>query len=187
MVKRQQTIDKQFNTAITYTHQVKNLGFIINSKIDCVSHINATLQKIYLVLRKLWYIASYLHDDLKWRLVKTNIIPFKVYGANVYENFDSCSMRKLQLVINNFARIVYNKRKYDHISQYSSNILGTSLEAFLNARNLLLLHKITLTTTPLYLHECLTFSSSRRSHNILVPVHKYQKTSRMVFLNAAKL
>ena len=70
---------KRNNTAITtYTHQVKYLGFIINSKFDCVSHFNATMQKIYLVCRKLWYIASFLHDNVKLRLVKIYIIPFMV-------------------------------------------------------------------------------------------------------------
>ena len=142
---------------------------------------------MYLVLRKLWYISSFLHDDLKLRLVKIYIIPFIVYGAYVYGNLDSGLMRQLQLAINNCTRFVYNKSKYDHISQYSSNIQGTSLEAFLNTGNLLLLHKIIRTKTPLYLYECLTFSSSRRTHNLLVSAHKYQTTSRMFFVNAVKL
>ena len=62
--------------------------------------------------------------------------------SNVYGNLDCASMNKLQLAINNCARFVYNKIKYDHISQCSVNILLTTLASFLNIRNLIQIHKI---------------------------------------------
>ena len=71
------------------------------------------------------------------------IVPFIIYGSNVYGNLDWASMKKLQLAIKNCAQFVYNKRKYDHISLYSVNILRTTLASFLNIRNLLQIHKIT--------------------------------------------
>ena len=172
---------------ISFLTEVKNLGFIVNSQLNCSNHINATVQKIYFVLRKLWHIASFLHPDLKLKLVKIFIIPFIIYGSNVYGSPDSCSMKKLQLAINNCARFVYNKRKFDHISHYSSNILGMSLESFLDTRNLLLLHKIIFNKSPQYLYECLEFSSSKRTKNLVVPIHKYLTSSNMFFVNAIKL
>ena len=119
--------------------------------------------------------------------MKIFIIPFIFYGSNVYGSPDSCSMKKLQLAINNCARFVYNKRKFDHISHYSSNILGMSLESFLDTRNLLLLHKIIFNKSPQYLYECLEFSSSKRTKTLVVPIHKYLTSSNMFFVNAIEL
>ena len=70
--------------------------------------------KIYIVLRKLWCIASFLHTEVKLTLVKIFKIPLIIYGANVDGKIDSASLNKLQLIISNCARLVYNKRKYDH-------------------------------------------------------------------------
>ena len=57
------------NASIPYSSKVKNLDFIINSRFDCKSHINATVQKICHILSKLWYIASFLQPDLKFLLL----------------------------------------------------------------------------------------------------------------------
>ena len=67
--------------SISYSVEVKSLGFVINSKFNCISHINATVQKIYSVLRKLWCIASFLQPEVKLRLVKIYIVPFIIYGS----------------------------------------------------------------------------------------------------------
>ena len=71
------------NAVITHVSSVKNLGFWLNSQLKCFSHVDSTVHKIYFVLRKLWFTASYLHSSLKLKLVKTLITPFLTYGANV--------------------------------------------------------------------------------------------------------
>ena len=89
----------------------------MNTKLSCTHHVNATVQKIYCVLRKLWFAARFLQPDLKLKLIKSFIIPFITYGANVYGVPDSTSIKKLQLAINYCARFIYCKRKYVHISE----------------------------------------------------------------------
>ena len=175
------------NDTIVYAEVLKNLGFIMNTKLSCTHHVNATVQKIYCVLRKLWFAARFLQPDLKLKLIKSFIIPFITYGANVYGVLDSTSIKKLQLAINYCARFIYCKRKYDHISEESRTILGSTLQSYLNIRNLLLIHKIIYTKSPDYLHCFLKFSNSRRTHNIILPAHKQLTSSRMFFINAVRL
>ena len=135
----------------------------------CFSHIDSIVHKIYFVLQKLWFTASYLHSSLKLKLAKTLITPFLTYGANVFGDLDSVSFKKLQVSINNCARFVYNKRKYDHISQYSRNILGCTLADYLNIRNLLFPQMAITTKSPVYLYCKLKFSSSIRTRNLILP------------------
>ena len=105
----------------------------------------------------------------------------------MYGNLDSALLKKLQLTINNCARFVYNKRKYDYISTYSMNILGTNLRDFHKTHNLLLIHKVICNKTADYLYGCLAFSNFKRTNNLAVPVHRYLTTSRMFFINVVNL
>ena len=175
------------NSPIYYSDVVKNLGFMINSKLNCSSHVNSIIQKVYFVLRKLWYAALFLQWDLKLKLVRNFIIPFITNGANVYGLLDSTSLKKLQLAINNCARFIYNKRKYDHITKESLSILNMTLPAYLNLRNLLLIHKIIHNKSPQYLYDALNFARSTRTHNIIIPQYQLQTSSRMFFINAVRL
>ena len=139
------------------------------------------MQNIYYVFRKLSFAAGLLQPDFKQKLIKSFIIPFITYGANVYGVLDSTSIKKLQLAINYCARFIYWKRKYDHISEASLIILGSMLQLHLNVRNLLLIHKIIYTKSPDYLHSFLKLSNSRRTHNIILAAHKQLTLSRMFF------
>ena len=82
------------NATIVYAEVLKNLGFIMNTKLSCTHHVNATDQKIYCVLRKLCFAAGFLQPDLKLKLIKSFIIPFIT------------SIKKLQLAINYCARFI---------------------------------------------------------------------------------
>lgn len=175
------------NEQVKYVRVVKNLGFMINSMLNCKNHIDHTILKIYNVLRKLWYSSSYVPCDVKLKLIKTLIVPLITYGAIVFGNLDNASNSKLQIVINNCARYVFNKRKYDNISQYSIQILGCSLKSYLNVRNLIFLHKLVYTQEPEYLYNKLTFARSRRTCNIITPDYNYLSSSRMFFVSAVKL
>ena len=173
--------------AINYVDSVKNLGFIIDSQLKCSKHVDATVTKIYNVLRKLWHAASFLTPPVKLKLIKTLITPLVIYGANVYGDLDAISLQKLQITINNCARFVYNKRKFDHISFLSHTILGSDLKTFLNIRNLLFTHKLITSKSPEYLYNSLKFAVSARTCNLIVPTHRYLPSSRMFFVNAARL
>ena len=63
---------------------LKNLGFIMNTELSGTHHVNATGQKIYCVLCKLWFAVGFLQPLLKLKLSKSFIIAFSTYGANVH-------------------------------------------------------------------------------------------------------
>ena len=100
---------------IEIVDNVKNLGFYINSRLNCSSRISVVISRIYCILRKLWYSASLLSKDLKMKLVRVLITPYLTYMPNVYSELDAASSKKLQMVVNNCARHIFNKRKYDNI------------------------------------------------------------------------
>ena len=175
------------NSPIEYVDVVKSLGFQINSKLTCTHHINFIVLKIYNVLRMLWFSASFLPADIKLKLIHSLILPLILYAANVYGDLDAESLRKLQLAVNNCARFVFKKRKFDHISHLTHNILGSSIVNFLHLRNVLFMHKLIFSKTPVYLYCKLNFFHSNRINNLILPKCKLKSTSRMFFISAVKV
>ena len=160
-------------THISFVESIKNLGFFINRKFNCITHVNHVISRIYGVLRKLWFSASFLSVSLKLKLVRTLIVPFLTNMANIYGELDSVSSRKLQISINNCARYIYNKRKFENISEFSNKMFGCSCASYFIFRNLLLLHSIIYTKNRAYLYNKLSFLKSKRTCNIRVSKHNF--------------
>lgn len=171
---------------IKYENSVVTLGFHINSMLDCTSHINNAISKIYNILRKLWHTADYIPESTRLKLVKTFIVPIISYFELIYGCLDYQSANKLKLALNNCARYVYNKKKYDHISHLTLNILGFDVQVFLNYRNLIFMHKLINSKRPEPLFCRLQFSQSNRTLNLIVPRFKYLNASRLFFINTVK-
>ena len=141
---------------------------------------------MYLIIRKLWATSASIPQNVKLKLVKTFLIPILSYGGLIYSDIDSASREKLQLCLNNAARFVFGKRKYDHISTYASQIVN-NITVHFRIQNLIFLHKLIHTGAPNYLYSKIIFSRSTRTCNITVPEYKYLVSSRLFFVNAAKL
>ena len=172
---------------IVYERTALSLGFKINSKLSCWDHVNLIVCKMYGVIRKLWASSSFLSVETKLKLIKSLLIPVISYSGLVYGKLDSASKSKLQLAINNAARYVFMKRKYDHISIYARQILSHDITNHYNILNLIFLHKLIYTKCPQYLFEKLRFANSVRTLNIITPAFNYLASSRLFFVNAIKL
>jgi len=175
------------NAPVSFERVVTSLGFKINSTLTCSDHINFTISKIYFILRKLWHTARLVPRDTKMKLVRSLALPALFYCEILYGNMDCASKNKVQLCLNNLARFVFSKRKYDSISEESRQILNCSLEGHLKKRNLLFMHKLIHTHETSYLFSKLNFAQSLRTHNLIPPTSKCLATSRMFFVSTVSL
>lgn len=144
-------------------------------------------KKGYFVLRKLWHSARFVPQATKMKLIRTLIVPLLTYSSTVYGALDAQSYHKLQLLLNNSARFIFSKSRYDHISEFSFQILNLSLVNFFKVRNTIFLQKLLTNKAPLYLYEKLIPASSPRTHNLIIPQFKYVTSSRMFFVNAPRI
>jgi len=174
------------NSLVKLEQAVTSLGFIINNNLTCTNHIDFTIRKMNFTLRKLYHSAKLLPPDTKMKLVRFLILPFLSYGEIVYGNMDEASATKLKRVINNMARFVFSKRRYDRISAYSIKILDCNLRTYLEKRNLIFLHKLIYSKCPHYLYSKLAFAQSARTRNLILPESRFSATSRMFFVSTVK-
>jgi len=174
------------NVSIDYEHCVTSLGFKLNRRLDCSDHINYSVLKMYATLRSLWVSAHFIPIATKLKLIKALLVPIMAYGAQVYGSVDGACKQKLQYLLNNAARYVFNKRKFDRISTYSIQILNCDIYNYFKKSNLHFIFKLIHYKVPDYLFRKLKFVQSSRTFNLVIPKHKYLTTSKTFFISAVK-
>jgi hypothetical protein len=100
------------------------------------------------------------------RLVVALVIPFFIYCNCVYFALDSYSLRKLTVVFNACVRFVYRRRLFDHISDVSDLILGSSLLTYMEFRLACFIFSLVSCGRPRYLYDSLEFSRCERTLRI---------------------
>ena len=103
---------------VEIVHVTRNLEIIFNSNFTWDDHINALVGQTYIKLRTLGSTQLYIPLKTRILIAKTYLIPYFLYGCELFGNCDSSSKRKLNVIFNNIARYVYNLRRHDHIISY---------------------------------------------------------------------
>ena len=172
---------------IAVVEKVKNLGFYINSSLNCTDHINYVVRRIYIILRGLRYSKEYTPYEIRLRLIKQLIIPLISQFIFVFNDLDSVNCRKLTSAINDATRYVCDLRKYDRLASHRNLILGMSLKDYICFRTCVFLHKLMNTKTPTYLYDKLCLGHSTRNRVLIVPKFRYLESSRLFFVSAIRL
>ena len=175
------------NNEIKFVKQVKNLGIIFDEKLSWNLHINNSIGKVYGMLRSLWITKAFIPTNIRMLLAKTYLLPTLLYGCEIYANCDKHTSYKLNRLYNDIARYVFNRKKFDHISDYAFKIFNMKFDNLLKSRVLILLHKIINEKTPKYLFKKLTFSISSRTNYLAPIIHKYKVSERQFLIYAIRL
>lgn len=172
---------------LSFVSKAKSLGIVMNSKLEASDHINSVVSKIYFVLRNLRLSSVFTPNDTKKQLVKQLILPLITYSESIYCKLDSISLHKILVAFNYATRYVYGINRFDHVSEWSKELLGCNLTTHLNMRNLCFLHNLIINKSPSYLYEKLQFSQSKRSFMLIIPKHNLLNTTRFFFIHTIKL
>jgi len=175
------------NEPINFCNHAKNLGITFNQTLNWDNHISIVVGKVYGMLRILWKSQHFTPIHIRLLLSKTYLIPTLLYGCEIFANCDQLSQHKMNVLYNNIARYIFNRRRFDHISDCSKQIFSISFDNLLKLRTLSTLHKIINSKTPEYLYNKITFTRSSRSNNILIPRHKILTSERQFFIHSARL
>ena len=80
------------------------------------SHIDNTTRSCYASLREIRSISSHLSIDARRILITALVLPKIDYGNSTLAGLPSCHLDRLQTLNNTAAKIIYNARKYDHVT-----------------------------------------------------------------------
>lgn len=104
--------------ALPYVSEALNLGVILRSDLSWRGHVTKISQKVHLSLFKLKHHKHSLSRQLRIKLVTTLIFPIFDYCCLVYNDLTNELDTKLQVLLNNCIRFIFDLRRDVHITPY---------------------------------------------------------------------
>ena len=163
---------------LEYASHVKNLGVIMDQNLSWNLHLKHLSQRCFGILIGLAHAKHVLPHDVMPRLIDALVISHVRYCIQVYGNCNAEMSGVIQKIFNFAARIISNRRKYDHISDVLDNLNWLNARQFVAYFDLCMLHKIITSSCP----SCL---SSRYQFNYQVR-NRSTRQSMQLYLERQK-
>lgn len=166
---------------IPFSRNVKNLGLHIDTTLGWRAQVTSISQKVIRTLRSLYRLKNMLPSNVKAMLVQTLIFPMVDYGDVCYYDLNADLLNKLDRLLNNCIRFVFNLRKYDHVSAHRTRLKWLPIRQRREERALTTLFSLLdSASSPSYLKSHFKYLNAshdkilRSSHNRLLqcPIHR---------------
>ena len=123
------------------TH-VKNLGIVMDQQLTWNMHIKQLSQRFFGILIGLAHAKNVLPRDVLPRLIDALVISHVRYCIQVFGNCNAEMLNAIQKIFNFAARLISNRRKYDHISDVLRELGWLNSRQFVAYFDMCMLHKI---------------------------------------------
>jgi len=101
---------------VTPTTSVRDLGIYIDSDLSMRTQVTRTVAGCFAVLRQLRSIRRSVPDPVFQSLVVSLVLTKLDYGNATLTGLPAYQYRRLQSVLNAAARLIYRRRRFDHVT-----------------------------------------------------------------------
>ena len=140
---------------IPASHSAKNIGVVFDSTMEMVAQVNQITKSCYLHLRAISNIRKYLTNDAAEKLVHAFVTSRLDCNNALLYGIADYLIDKLQLIQNNAARVISQKRKHDHITPTLISLHWLPVHYRIQYKLLLLTFKSQNNKAPVYLADLL--------------------------------
>lgn len=149
------------NEVVEVCENVRNLGYIMNSKLTSEDHVKKVCNQVNATVAMLRQSQHLLPHSARSKLVAALVTPKILYCSNIYMDMNSAMRDKMKVAFNNAIRYVYKKKrkrnKSDSVAHKASEFLKTSnLRTFLSAHSCIFLHRLQRIQMPPYLFSLIS-------------------------------
>lgn len=155
------TFIKSDNSCIRFSKFVKNLGVLFDSALTFSNQVKSVVSSVFATIRSIARIGSFLTKKEKTILVCSLVLSKLDYCNSLYSGIDSSLLAKLQYAQNSAARLIYRRRKYDHVSDILKDLHWLPVKVRIQYKVLLLVHKALYNLSPDEINSLITFESTR--------------------------
>ena len=152
---------------IKLSSKVYNLGVNMDSSLTFSPHITTTVSEGYNLIRNLAGIRKYISQDHLKTLVNAIVIAKADNCNSLYYGISAYDSRKLQMFQNSCARLIYGKKKFEHVSGILRELHWLPSEARTYFKILCYVFKCLHGLAPTYLMDLIVI---RRQHNLTLTV-----------------
>mgnify|MGYP001552403918 CR=1 FL=1 len=140
---------------INASQSARNIGVIFDSTVEMVAQVHQVTKSCYLHLRAISKIRKYLTTDAAEKLVHAFVTSRLDCNNSVLYGTAEYLMDKLQLIQNNAARVITQKKKHDHITSTLMSLHWLPVRYRIQYKVLLLAYKSQNNKAPVYLSDLL--------------------------------
>ena len=151
------------NLSIPFAPSAKNLGVTLDCNLSMSSFISQTVRSCNFHLRRIASIRKYLSSDTTAKLVSCFILSRLDYCNSLLAGLPSSSLKPLQRVQNNAARLVLRLKKSDHITPAFQTLHWLPIEQRIEYKICCLCFKVLHDSAPVYISELLHLYRPPRS------------------------
>ena len=145
----------QFIDNIKTVNSVKNLGVILDSKLNFNEHFNQIVKSGNFHLRRLSSIIKYLDSDSVKSLIHAFVTSRIDYCNSLFINLPKKDLKRLQGLLNRAARLIYKLPSFTSISFYLYELHWLPILARIEFKICLLVFKALQSDEPAYLRDLL--------------------------------
>jgi len=136
---------------ITPVKSVRDLGIYIDADLSMRMHVKKTVSCCFAALRQLRQIRRYLPTSTFQKLVVARVHSRLYYGNGVLVGIPAHLMRRLQSVLNAAARLTFNLKRSDHITDALVSLHWLRVPERIQYKIAVLSYKVLHDTAPRYL------------------------------------
>lgn len=107
---------------IAYSKTAKNLGIVLDCHLSWSSQINLVSRKVHCTFQSLKRLQRFLPFEAKVTLAQSLMLPLLDYADVCFLDAAEGLWDKLERLQNLCIRFIFGLRKYDHVSQYRSQL-----------------------------------------------------------------
>ncbi len=175
------------SSTITPSKTARNLGVVIDDKLNFTDHITKTAQSCRFALYNIKKIRPFLSEHATQLLVQALVLSRLDYCNALSAGLPASSIKPLQLIQNAAARLIFNEPKRTHVTPMFINLHWLPIAARIKFKALMFAYRTTSGSAPLYLNSLLqTYMPSRSlrsasKRRITVPSQRGTKSLSQTF------
>ncbi len=175
-----------YSSTITSSKTARNLGVVIDDKLNFSDHIAKTARSCIFALYNIRKIRPFLSEHATKLLVQALVLSRLDYCNALLAGLPANSIKPLQL-IQNASRLIFNEPKRTHFTPLFINLHWLPIAARIKFKALMFAYKTTSGSAPLYLNSLLqTYVPSKSLHSaserrIIVPSQRGTKSLSQTF------
>jgi hypothetical protein len=146
---------------------VRNLGVQIDSALSMSDHVNKTVRTCFAALRRIRSVRSSLSRQSLLDLIRALVISRVDYCNSALSGISDHLLNRLQSVLNAAARLVYSKRRHEHITPILRELHWLRVSERVTFKLCSLVYRSLDGTAPPYLSELIKLSSINESRSRL--------------------
>ena len=150
-------------SVISPAKYVKNLGVLFDNALTMSDQISSLCRSMFLGIKQISMYRKYMTKEVAQKLMVSLVLSKLDYCNCLLVGLPDCLLQKLQHVQNHAAKVIFRKKKTDHVTPLLISLHWLPVKQRVRYKIAMLCHKILINNEPAYLRELLIKHDNKRT------------------------